>query len=191
MENLNAETIKKALEIHTGDMPCEECPYNCDAHDEICLDVLAADALALINSQEQRIGKLAEEVEDLKVTLLARTMALTTLKAVKKELTEEKNEVFEKGAENLTRLEEAYLKLEAENERLKTQKYYIHTDGRIEMIPTVESVKADTVREMQERLKADAVIIKDHTGKMGTVVGVGNIDDVAREMLEGETNGDK
>lgn len=43
---------------------------------------------------------------------------------------------------------------------------------------------ADTVREMQERLKADAVIIKDHTGKMGTVVGVGNIDDVAKEMIE-------
>jgi hypothetical protein len=54
------------------------------------------------------------------------------------------------------------------------------------MIPTVESVRADTVRKMQERLKADAVTIQDHTGKLGVVVGVGNIDDVAREMLEGE-----
>lgn len=71
-----------------------------------------------------------------------------------------------------------------ENERLKAQKYYIHSDGRIEMIPTVESVRADTVRTMQERLKADAVTIQDHTGKLGVVVGVGNIDDVAREMLE-------
>ena len=43
---------------------------------------------------------------------------------------------------------------------------------------------ADTVRKMQERLKAQAIIIKDHTGKMGTIVGVGNIDDVAREMIE-------
>lgn len=49
-----------------------------------------------------------------------------------------------------------------------------------------EHIKADTVRKMQERLKAQAIIIKDHTGKMGTVVGVGNIDDVAREMLEGK-----
>ena len=45
---------------------------------------------------------------------------------------------------------------------------------------------ADTVRKMQERLKADAVTIQDHTGKLGVVVGVGNIDDVAREMLESE-----
>ena len=65
MENLNAEKVKKALKIHTGilDMPCEECPYNCDAHDEICLDVLTKDALALINSQEQRIGELEAECE--------------------------------------------------------------------------------------------------------------------------------
>lgn len=80
--------------------------------------------------------------------------------------------------------EQRIKELAAENERLKAQKYYIHSDGRIEMIPTVESVKADTVRKMQERLKADAVTIQDHTGKLGVVVGVGNIDDVAREMLE-------
>ena len=49
-----------------------------------------------------------------------------------------------------------------------------------------KAVKEDTVRKMQERLKADAVTIRDHTGKLGVVVGVGNIDDVAREMLEGE-----
>lgn len=96
MENLNAEQVKKALECCTlGD--CTPCPY----HQLYvgCRDRMAEDALALINSQEQRIGELAEE-----------------------------------------------------NERVKTQKYYIHTDGRIEMIPTVESVRADTVRKMQERL---------------------------------------
>ena len=49
-----------------------------------------------------------------------------------------------------------------------------------------ERWRADTVRKMQERLKADAVTIQDHTGKLGVVVGVGNIDDVAREMLEGD-----
>lgn len=191
MVEINREQIIKALEIHTGilDMPCEECPYNCDAHDEICLDFLTKDALALINSQEQRIGELAEEVEDLKVTLLARTMALTTLKAVKKELTEE-NERLTRLANlrqrDLDNANDLLFKVEDENERLKAQKYYIHSDDRIEMIPTVESVRADTVRKMQERLKADAVTIQDHTGKLGVVVGVGNIDDVAREMLEGD-----
>lgn len=38
--------------------------------------------------------------------------------ALIKELEDEKNEVFEKGCENLTRLEEAYLKLESENLKL-------------------------------------------------------------------------
>lgn len=65
MENLNAENVKKALEIHTGikDKTCEECPYNRDAHDEICLDVLTVDTLTLITSQGQRIGELTEENE--------------------------------------------------------------------------------------------------------------------------------
>lgn len=52
------------------------------------------------------------------------------------------------------------------------------------IVEEIEKTKADTVRKMQERLKADAVTIRDHTGKLGVVVGVGNIDDVAREMLE-------
>lgn len=42
--------------------------------------------------------------------------------------------------------------LTEENERLKATKYMAYPGGRIEMIPTIESVKADTVREMQERL---------------------------------------
>lgn len=154
-------------------------------------------ALALINSQEQRIGELEAECEqwrsDWEENQKQWEIAYDKLESENARLTEEKNEVFEKGAENLTRLEEAYLKLEAENlklteenERLKAQKYYIHSDGRIEMIPTVESVRADTVREMQERLMAQAITIQDHTGKIGVVVGVGNIGDVAKEMLEGE-----
>ena len=65
MENLNAKKVKKALEIHTGilDKACEECPYNREAYDEICLDVLVVDTLALISSQEQRIKELTEENE--------------------------------------------------------------------------------------------------------------------------------
>lgn len=86
--------------------------------------------------------------------------------------------------EYITSQEQRIGKLEAENERLKAQKYYIHSDGRIEMIPTVESVRADTVRKMLERLKADAVAVQYHPGKIGVFVGVGNIDDAAREILE-------
>ena len=73
------------------------------------------------------------------------------------------------------------LKLKAENERLRTQKYYIHSDGRIEMIPTVESVRADTIREMHERLLARKVSYGNITFR---VVPVDDIDQIAKEMLK-------
>jgi hypothetical protein len=45
--------------------------------------------------------------------------------------------------------------------------------------------RADTVRKMQERLKAEAITIQDHTGKLGLVVLVDTIDQIANELLEG------
>ena len=38
-------------------------------------------------------------------------------------------------------LENRVRELAEENERLKAQKYYLHSDGRIEMLPTVESAE--------------------------------------------------
>lgn len=162
---------------------------------------ILADALALINSQEQRIGELEKrlcyllqsktiaEYDEVDIHTKEYVKDIHSLDANIKALTEE-NERLARLANlrqrDLDNTNDLLFKVEDEIERLKAQKYYIHSDGRIEMIPTVESVRADTVREMQERLKADAVTIQDHTGKLGVVVGVGNIDDVAREMLEGE-----
>ena len=108
MENPNAEKVKKALEIHTGilDKACEECPYNRDAHDEICLDVLVVDTLALITSQEQRIKELTEENERLItaiplwakqcVELEERCMALRAEVSVKKKLLDKAEETIAK-----------------------------------------------------------------------------------------------
>ena len=45
---------------------------------------------------------------------------------------------------------------------------------------------ADTVRKMQERLKAESITIQDHTGKLGSVVLIGTIDQIAKEMVEGD-----
>jgi hypothetical protein len=64
--------------------------------------------------------------------------------------------------------------LTEENKRMSRTKYWAYPDGRIEMIPTVESVKADIVRKMQERLKATPLwfVSKD------------TIDQIAKELLE-------
>jgi hypothetical protein len=63
MENLNAEAVKTALKCCGGTLAgCKECPnynnrYRCN---------IEADALTLINSQEQRIKELTEENEGLR-----------------------------------------------------------------------------------------------------------------------------
>jgi hypothetical protein len=63
MENLNAEQVKSDLAICAlGD--CQACHYN--KFIAGCRDELCGDALALITSQEQRIGELTEENERLR-----------------------------------------------------------------------------------------------------------------------------
>lgn len=64
--------------------------------------------------------------------------------ALIKELTEENEKLYHLVDDKIQEIK----KLTEENEKLKAQKYYIHSDGRIEMVPTVESVRSDTVRKM-------------------------------------------
>ncbi len=64
MENLNAEVVKKALECCTKG-GCALCP---NFKKVPCQIPLMRDALALINSQDQRIKELAEENERLRAT---------------------------------------------------------------------------------------------------------------------------
>lgn len=77
--------------------------------------------------------------------------------------------------------------LEAENEKLKKPLYMVYSDGKIEMIPSVESVRADTVRKMQGRLKAEAITVQDHTGKLDSVVLASTIDQTAQQLLQENT----
>lgn len=92
-----------------------------------------------------------------------------------KELTEE-NKV-RKGLN--TMLNNELRKLGEENERLRATRYFAHPDGRIEIIPTAETVKADTVRKMRERIKAE----KFHHKNFGDLVYLADIDQIAKEMI--------
>ena len=70
---LNAEQIKKALEccLTTSEGDCSDCGYRGRTRSCFltCTNCLIADALALINSQEQRIKELTEENKKLEYTL--------------------------------------------------------------------------------------------------------------------------
>lgn len=70
----------------------------------------------------------------------------------------------------------------SENEKLKAQRYMAHSDGRIDMIPTVESVRADTVRKMQKALEQR---IHSKLSYHGWYLKETVIDQIANEMLEG------
>ena len=69
--------------------------------------------------------------------------------------------------------------LTEENEKLKAQKYYLHEDGRIEMIPTIESVKANTVREMQAE-----IINRCVKGGIYPAFVASTINQIAKEMID-------
>lgn len=73
--------------------------------------------------------------------------------------------------------------LQRENERLKAQRYYIDSDGRIEMIPTVESVRADTVREILAKVKERAYYDTTETGIAHMVIDTDDIDEIAKELI--------
>ena len=128
--------------------------------------------LALINSQEQRI----------------------------KELDEEKNKAFEKGAENLTRLEEAYLKLECENLKLSEENERLRAENEIktqkranifEIGNAFKRGRTVGVRNMQERIKQyiDVGHYRSPTEICFSELDVANIiDQIAKELSEVRQN---
>ena len=133
MENLNAEQISRAFNACiAGECIRGRCPlYNCEEPVQECISRLAKNALALINSQEQRIKELAEE-----------------------------------------------------NERLMREKTALEC-----VVSTARNqAKADTVRKMQERLKAEMRNTAKYSfgSREYSVIGEAFIDQIAKEMLEGE-----
>ena len=161
--------------------------------------------------QEQDIANFSRDISLIKEYIKSQEQRI-------KELTEEKNEVFEKGVENLNRVEEAYLKLEAENlklteeneawqkalitEKENASKAYYNLaceveDLRAENERLIESgfetvdfavdkgrqIKADTVREMQERLKMYfGTYVLDY--KIPLSEALKAVNQIAKEMLE-------
>ena len=60
-------------------------------------------------------------------------------------------------------------------------RYMVKPDGTLEMIPTVESVRADTVREMHSKIKERCI-----KGGIYPAFVARTIDQIAKEMTEGD-----
>lgn len=189
MENLNAEQIIKAWECcaYGGDVTksqvevCLPCPYFNEGN---CTDVLKENALALIKQLARErdhylltlegvmlfVDKWldGDELEQDEVNRAA-TMREKTLRIVEK-LTAE-NERLHASCTELTRVQ-------AENERLRE----LATTKEIEKEIVRRETRAAAVKEMAERVKA----MKFTHKAFGELVCVEDIDQTAKEMLEGK-----
>ena len=148
MENLNAEQIIKALECCTSEKhECANCSY---CRDEYFCDreQFKKDALALINSQEQRIKELTEENERLQ-----------------------------------TYLDEHFPKCIYQYDGDVQEYCVLGPCGQFKTVADFQKqIEADTVRKMQESLKAH--LEKPEFPWDSFTVAEEVIDQIAKEMLE-------
>lgn len=129
---LNEEQIKMALEccvkaethLDCRKLKCpalinDECIYIGET-DEDCDRQQLADALSLINSQEQRIKELEAENEKLTINMNAYGLTAKRLGEENERLREDNNQLTEMWEENQRQWQNLYRKLKIENEMLLT-----------------------------------------------------------------------
>lgn len=155
---LKREQIIKALECcrTNSEMDCIDCHYRNKGNDlyDGCVNTLLVDALSLIK-------ELTEEVESLKQCMEHEHASFM--------------ETFGEYGEKCDKLAE-------ENERLRAPRFISYPDGTTEMIPSVESVRADTVRKMRELIKVRCI-----KGGIYPAFVASTIYQIAKEMI-GEGN---
>lgn len=152
MENLNAEQVKRGLEqFHRRIL-------NTNLAEKVTEQEMVAvlDALALINSQEQRIKELSEKNEGLRLRNAENAVSAFRNAAVILDL--------QRRLKNITE----------ENERLEKL-----LDDKCDRC--IERERAYTVKQFAERLKAEM--------SFGRYIQADQIDQIAKEMLEGENEG--
>ena len=184
MENLNAEQIKKVLEHcvnWTAEIGCKGCPY-----EENCIDQdVMKDALALINSQEQRIKELTEELvkcytDKAKLSEENAYIKHIELEAMRSEANYYKMHSTELAEEN-ERLQKA-LNTDISIVRVSRgsgKTAHLREVGRIR----ADAIRADAVRKMQHKIWLE---FSDCTEEEKITVGSfrASIDQIAKEMLE-------
>ena len=194
---LNANEIIKALKYCTDGGRCLDCQYDKGNSftKEGCMASHMRYALALITSQEQKIFDLENRLKECENgyegTLHLESCKLHDAEEKVKELTQahdmlsESYDHLEKTKDNLL-AERA--RLTEENERLRE----LATVKEVEKEIVRKETRADTVRKMQERLKEKihkSVYQYWNEGGGGYYLAEdvdGDIDQIAKEMLEGE-----
>lgn len=189
MENLNAEAVKKALEccLTTSEGDCIACGYRGkkDGLFITCTNCLIADALALINSQEQRIAAQDMTISELRQRCEKAEHDADRYAQRIKELTEEVAEEKEKGemcAEVIKRQDKEIAQKDAEIKRLREacdrSDLLFRATARVS-----ETTRNETIDEFADMVKEKMREVA--TGKRTSLVGIGWLDQIVKE-LKGE-----
>ena len=166
MENLNAEQIVKGLEICANGGDCKECPINPrKGNYGYCTSLAIKNALALINQLDEENTKLANMLLEKDVIILEQGKFVDENERLKTELRQ--------TAQKLKAAEEANEKLTVAIPKWAKQ--------CVELEERCMALRADTVREMQERLKG--AFNFGHTILEKSICDI--IDQIAKEMVEG------
>ena len=172
---LNRDQIIKALECCSTE-DCEDCPYTTeDIFDITCGINMVKDALALIKELTEDVERVSKQCGEIIVECDERDAERLKEVADWKAIAEGYQKQFEDCYEENERLNTSCTELARCCTKLETL-YNIECKR-------VDTVKADTVRKMQERLKAQKFAHKN----FGELVYVEDIDQIAKEMVEGAT----
>ena len=193
---LNREQIIKALECCTKDRKsCKGCPLN--NWNELCVELILKNALALITSQEQRIGAQDMTISELRKRAEKAEHDADRYSQKIKELTEENKAISERYAIQVVtaiELDKQVQRLTEENEAW--QKQLITTEEQsgkayYDLACEVEDLRAENER-LRKALSTDISIVRVSrgSGKTAHLREVGRIKvdairaDTVRKMQE-------
>ena len=178
---LNRDQIIKALECWASGNPCEGscCPLF-EISPDTCDRWIGRNALALIKELTEDVERVSKQCGEIIIECDERDAERLKEVADWKAIAEGYQKQFEDCAEDRAKLTE-------ENERLHascTELEQVCKKWQGQLNIECEYTRADTVRKMQERLKAQKFTHKN----FGELVYVEDIDQIAKEMVEGATH---
>lgn len=156
---MEKEQIIKALECCSGS-DCRRCPYFGHI---TCISLMRKDSIALIKQQDEQIFQLENRLKECE-------------NGYEGTLHLERNKLHD-AEERVKELTEENKMLEAE---IQLRNMLISDASN-----RIEEIRTNTVREMQEKAKAEAYVPKPYG--MSKVVDVGTIDHIADEILNENT----
>lgn len=187
MENLNAEQVKKALDCCTSYCDKDNCPYKTHDFPIACMTMRMVDALALINSQEQRIKELAEEINGWQELVRVAVGTQNSMGERIEKLTEENERL--KGEQDVRGTLNKYLMFKNEDLQKANKDLGEYCIELQDELNTCIDIKADTIKKTLDAIRSRATrnayscMISGDIRETYTISGKA-LEEIEKELLE-------